>query len=225
MSVDFLPPAGGNCRECGKPVECGWTCEACFSADERRQRLVRVRDRVGALTRSLPPWPWARVSDPRFVERVRVERYRAFAAKFAPQHGNVVLSGASGAGKTAAMCAAAARLSSAAIDAADERAPICRSLWTDAHALVRATREHRLGAGTCPELLAATRASVLWLDELGQEPRTEALWEIVDERYEHGLVTVVTTGLRVDELRQRYGEALLRRLTERGTVIEGWPCA
>lgn len=222
---DLMPPPGGDCRECGAPVEFGWCCEACFAAGERRLRLDRVRARVDALMRSLPPWPWARVGDSRWAERVRVERYRAFAAKYEPRLGNVVLTGPSGAGKTAAMCAAAARLASAAVDAADDRATICGALWTDAHALVRAAREHRLGAGPCAEVLAAARTSVLWLDELGQESRTEVLFELLDARYQHGLPTVVTTGLRVDELRSRYGEALTRRLVERGTVVEGWPCA
>lgn len=63
------------------------------------------------------------------------------------------------------------------------------------------------------------------LDELGQEPRCEVIWETIDARYLSGLPTVVTTGLRIDELRQRYGAPLVRRLVERGTVIEGWPGA
>lgn len=65
---------------------------------------------------------------------------------------------------------------------------------------------------------------LLVIDELGFEPLDEGLFDVLDERYQRALPVIVTSGLRVTELRDRYGAAALRRLVEpRGVVVEDWP--
>lgn len=81
-----------------------------------------------------------------------------------------------------------------------------------------------LGAGEPEELTRAVEVPLLVIDELGFEPLDEGLFDVLDERYQRALPVIVTSGLRVTELRDRYGAAALRRLVEpRGVVVEDWP--
>ena len=88
--------------------------------------------------------------------------------------------------------------------------------WLVAHDLVRARREYRLGEGEAPLVEQAKWASVVVLDELGAEPASELPFEIIDARYAAGRPTLVTSGLTPKGFRDRYGDALWRRLTENG---------
>lgn len=88
------------------------------------------------------------------------------------------------------------------------------AVWDYARALANVARLHPLGAGEAPELERARRAELLILDDLGLEKDPGEIVDVLHARYEAGLVTWTTSGLSLDELRQRYGEALVRRLVE-----------
>src|SRR5690606_9469681 len=98
----------------------------------------------------------------------------------------------------------------------DDGNRLAQFAWTTGHALVRARREHGLGDGDAPLIAQAMRASVLVVDELGAEPASEVPFEVVDWRYASGLPTLITSGLTSTGFRERYGDALWRRLTEHG---------
>ncbi|HEX4336923.1 MAG TPA: hypothetical protein VH062_13480 [Polyangiaceae bacterium] len=97
--------------------------------------------------------------------------------------------------------------------------------WARAVDLATARRRHSLGS-EAPELEAAKAPATLVLDDLGWEVRGDtAVAEVIAERYDRGLQTLVTSGLPwssrqkdVPCLVERYGEALLRRVLESGGV-------
>lgn len=132
---------------------------------------------------------------------------RRVAASYDPEaHGALVLTGESGKGKSLSMAQAALRLASAG------RRGI---RWYNVSKLVQALRSHRYGHGDCPEVHDAIHARWLILDELGWEQgEPTALLDVLSARYDMGRVTCATSGLTEAELKARYGDALLRRITE-----------
>jgi DNA replication protein DnaC len=86
--------------------------------------------------------------------------------------------------------------------------------WFYARALAQVARQWPLGEGTCPEVNRASNAGLLIIDDLGLERDAAELVDVVHSRYECGLVTWTTSGLSMSELKDRYGEALVRRLIE-----------
>jgi DNA replication protein DnaC len=147
-----------------------------------------------------------------------------------PEHGSVLVLGPSGVGKTAAAAFLVRRLSEAAVEscarAASSETPeldfAARILWTTGAALIVARREHALGVGEPPALWRAKTASLLVLDELGHESGAAdpVLLEVIDHRYAQRSPTIVTSGLTRIEFVARYGDALFRRLTEHGVLVE-----
>lgn len=74
------------------------------------------------------------------------------------------------------------------------------------------------------DMCAAQTRAIVILDELGQEDARPAwLLEITDPRYRAGRITITTTGLRPEQLGDRYGSGAVRRLVApRGAVISDW---
>jgi len=101
---------------------------------------------------------------------------------------------------------------------------IARAYFTTTFKLCEATRQHPLGQGECPEVVKARTASLLLLDDLGNENPGFEKWllSIIDSRIGEQLPTWVTSGFTVDALSERYGQALVRRLCEKGvgTLID-----
>jgi DNA replication protein DnaC len=89
-----------------------------------------------------------------------------------------------------------------------------RPVWFYARALAQAARQWPLGEGAAPEVDRASKAGLLVLDDLGLERDAAELVDVLHSRYEHGYVTWTTSGLTMGELKERYGEALVRRLIE-----------
>ena len=94
-----------------------------------------------------------------------------------------------------------------------------RMYFVRAFDLAAADHEHKFGEGKCPEIRRARDASLLFLDDLGNEnPGNEnLLLNVIDHRISANLPTWVTSGFGIDELTQRYGQALVRRLCEKGS--------
>ena len=109
------------------------------------------------------------------------------------------------------------------------RLPFGSVVWAYARALSQASRQYPLGEGVCPEIERATKAKLLILDDLGLERDPAELVDVVHARYEAERVTWTTAGLTLQELRDRYGEAFVRRLSEGraepGRVVAVFPKA
>lgn len=184
----------------------------------REATEAEFRRRTGRVLEDAPRVPWTDVTDPEFRRRVRPPLLK-FAERHNPrQHGGAVLLGPSGCGKTLAAFGLVHRL---VAEIQKGRIPndvkwLERAHWTSAHALARARRQYGLGDGEAPEVDRALYASLLVIDELGFEPQTEILFEVVDHRYTRRLPTIVTSGLTQAEFLARYGDALTRRLSGDG---------
>lgn len=103
-----------------------------------------------------------------------------------------------------------------------ERGHSDRFAWVRAFDLPNARLAHGLGSGEAPLVDTAMRAHFLVLDDLGWESKRasadDVLVEVIATRYDAGRVTYATTGLRLDDFQNRYGAAIVRRLTEAGRV-------
>jgi len=197
-------------------------CPACSAANSRSLRANLLRPARA----TLPDWAHARFSHPDFARCVDPKLARDAHAWNAAKHSTLALLGDTGMGKTTSAVAICNRI----LDIAEERAlPAERFMFARRLRMVRArdisgsSKRARLGGGDSPEVVEATRASLLLLDELGFEQRDDAIDRILDYRYSTpGKVTIVTSGLSMPQLASRYGEATRRRFTELGPVLEAW---
>jgi hypothetical protein len=183
---------------------------------------------------------WATYTNPEFAQIIRGKRLLRAGQKWQPGPANLalVLSAATGEGKTAVACAVCVRLRSALVDGAlevDASNPYARReakarfeesrRWhfVTGFELAQARRQASLGTGEAPAIQKAMKAPLLVLDEVGHEPQTDpVIFEVADARYRNGLPTIVTTGLRPAQFRDRYGDATWRRFTERGALVQEW---
>ncbi len=185
-------------------------------AEADRQEVTRAARRREYAVRQaqcvLPERYQIDLDSPEIVKRVK--RRAAIAESLAAVGAmQVVWMGASGAGKSTLACATARRW-------AEEHGG-GRLVWTRASALATASRYHALGEGEPPAMVAAAKADLLVLDELGDTMRTAA-WddvaEILFRRYEDRRPTWVTTWLTPDKVAAQYGDGFARRVFE-GTAI------
>ena len=123
-----------------------------------------------------------------------------------------VLVGPKGAGKTSLACAMVREL-------ADKRAAVAwRALYVRALDLGVSRRDTPLGSR--PRLIEdACNASLLLLDDLGQETEAGPLREVIHARHDDCKPTLVTTAWNNETLQQRYGGGIDRRLFERAAVL------
>lgn len=113
-----------------------------------------------------------------------------------------------------------------------EREVVASTLASEDDAM-RVARKHRFvhahrlgvarmsGAEGLAELAAATRATLLLIDDVGKDARvpSNALAEVVQERHAEERVTWFTTSFDAKELATRYGAGTARRLFERADII------
>jgi DNA replication protein DnaC len=214
------------------------SCAACrtrmFERNERRARdewSASIRD--FAPLGGVPAWPWARCENPQFMGRLRSKELTAFAGAYHPRQGSVLLAGKTGAGKTSGVVAMLHRVREAEIAKLlkgpidSPPSPLLRALrgllWTDGFALTKARRENPLGRGEAELVEQAMSRRLLVLDELGFEAAHDTvIAEVMNARYVAGLPVIITTGLTRAQFSDRYGDAVLRRIIERGTLLEAW---
>lgn len=124
----------------------------------------------------------------------------------------VVLVGPKGVGKTSLACAMLREL-------ADKRAHVVwRAQYVRAIDLGVCRRDAPLGSR--PRVIEdALSASLLLLDDLGQEESVGPLREVIHARHDDCKPTIVTTCWDNDTLQTRYGEGMDRRLFERSAVL------
>lgn len=135
------------------------------------------------------------------------EPVRRLAAEYDPHTmGARLLLGPTRVGKSLCLAQSALRLTLAG------RAGI---RWVSASRLIQEARGHRYGAGLCGEVRDAIAADWLVVDEIGWEQGDHsALLDVLSARYDLGRVTSATSGMRVEDFRARYGEAVERRIVE-----------
>jgi DNA replication protein DnaC len=209
-----------------KTLDDGTTLYICKTCKEHLGQLKEARDktvaeRTGRFLRDVPAIPveWLDLQGAEFRKRVRSSALLKFAQQHDPDtHGSAVLLGPSGSGKTLAAVGLAHRLVAAVKKAPTEQAVFLVSIsrWMTAHSLARARRQYSLGDGEAPAIAEAMDAPLLIIDELGFEPATEVLFEVVDARYAKRWPTIVTSGKTQVEFTERYGDALVRRLAGDG---------
>ena len=175
---------------------------------------------------SVPVWPWARFEHAQFPVTTTHKAILEAARSWRRINGSLALLGPTGAGKTASAVALAHRIIDACLarkrSDADMRFAVGLR-FISAKDLAQARREHKLGAGDSPLEAMAIAATLLILDELGYEPQIDTtISDVVDARYRAGLPIVVTSGLSEAELAVRYGDAVKRRLCERGRVVSAF---
>jgi DNA replication protein DnaC len=124
----------------------------------------------------------------------------------------LLLFGPSGSGKTSLACALLR-----AWEARDVRR---RGVFLPAWKLAVARAQYGLGHGEPPEVERALSAALLVLDDLGSERNTatNAVPDVIFERAYAGRLTWVTTWMTAEQVAQRYGDGIARRLWERGRV-------
>ncbi|HEX3851933.1 MAG TPA: hypothetical protein VHW01_13265 [Polyangiaceae bacterium] len=104
------------------------------------------------------------------------------------------------------------------------------ALWVRALDLPNARLQQALGKGEVELVTAAATADYVVLDDLGWESRRagadDVVAEVLARRYDAGLVTFVTSGMTLEQLRERYSDAIVRRITEAGglpgKVVDLW---
>jgi DNA replication protein DnaC len=205
----------------GQRVELHALCWQQVEAKHLARRTFAERRLDGVLS-SLPEFA-VLPDSPEFSERVQEPRLRSAAERYRVEtHGNLVLLGPAGCGKTMLAAAIIKRLCAEAVAAFIAPAPdsskleyAARVVWTTAAHLHNSRRQHRLGEGEAPAFLRAEKAPLLVLDELGQEMADDRwLLEFLNARYNCGLPTIATSGLTRPELGKRYGAGAVRRLVE-----------
>ena len=183
-----------------------------------RARLRRAA--LHAFERSLPPlYRWARLDSPLIATRVKLPIPREL-----PTAKSVVFIGAPGIGKTslavALLRAMLERDLAAATLANEESAALVPRKYRFVHA-------HRLGAARIKgaeglaDLKTALQATVVLLDDLGAEadvPSNTAP-EVIQERHAEERATWCTTSLSPQEIAERYGAGIARRVLERAMVL------
>ncbi|MBK8994951.1 MAG: ATP-binding protein [Myxococcales bacterium] len=209
-----------HCPRCGAPGPCRCDEQRDRETDERRARR-QARQLELARRDALARIGWAWTDDREVFERaVSAPSLRAVSERWTPDRGSLLVHGVTGSGKTAASARGLRRNVRAATSLEDLALGL---VWASAADLAHARRRHRIGAGEAPAIEAAIGATILVVDELGPEPVGDAIPEVFDARYRRGAVTITTSGMRLEELAAKYGDAVLRRLTAPvGARIEVW---
>ncbi|MBR2822439.1 MAG: ATP-binding protein [Clostridia bacterium] len=148
----------------------------------------------------------------RNTQRQQMERVRRYCEKWANEYPEVqtrdmVLSGKTGLGKTFLLHAMANRL-------IQRDVPV---LLVSAYSFLETAR--RSWFENDDGLKELMETEVLMLDDLGSEPMmqnvtTEQLFNLINERQRAGRATVISTNLNEGELKERYSERILSRLTD-----------
>jgi DNA replication protein DnaC len=188
------------------------TCLPCFNREREaywaERRLDTALDTVPERlkwARLGAPELGQRVKDPRAVMKLRTTLATNDVDRF-------LLIGAAGVGKsTLAVCAM--------LDFVRRRD--VHGVFLDSFELAVARQNHALGS-EAPEVRRALNAGVVVVDDLAAERAipSSPIGEILHKRHAAALVTIVTSGFTLEQLEQRYGSGVFRRLTEDAEVIE-----
>lgn len=229
-----IPVGKARCEHCGQIREWGDepTCGCELNLELQESRSIRRQQVDATIERIIPEgMRWARLGTPEWGKvEAKERRVGDFVRRWNRDAGSVLILGPTGAGKTAAAIALMFRILNRASKPEETERNVRWALgmkFIDASELGVARRNSKLGdeAGLVEQ---AKRASLLVLDEVGFEPFTQVPYEVVNARYLAGSPTIITSGLlcskrkNVNEFAKRYGAAFMRRITDRGGIINLW---
>jgi hypothetical protein len=134
-------------------------------------------------------------------------------------HGNLLLLGPTGAGKSTACALLYRLLLGFGVKHGGEAWESARFMaWYGAAELLEYSRQYPFGKGECPELQQACHARLLFLDDAGLDRDPGPCSLVLDERYRLQLPTIINSGKTEAELVEHYGAAFVRRMTESGGI-------
>lgn len=233
-----------------------WTVERCASEIEVDGWQARLREQARAAREREIEFHCASTSGPapgalggmrpaELCALVSVPKLKDFAERYDPfEHGGRLVLGSTGIGKTAACAAVGRRLREANVrlkfspklEGERDYDHLTRTrgrylVWARAFDLANARLEHALGRGEADDIRNAVKCDFLVLDDIGWESKRaggdDVVLEVIAERYDSGRPTCATSGLRIGQFIERYGEAVMRRIVEtggpRGKVLDLWP--
>ena len=215
---DYLAPVYRcpACRDTGKtgdPVR-----EPCACFRKAYQRKLREKIGLGGEKKetfeTFDPevFPEEKIPGQEFTQREIMRLYRTVCEKWANeypdgQYRDLVLTGGTGLGKTFLLRAMAERLIER------DRNVLIISAYRMLEMLRKSYFDNEQGAS---ELLDA---DILMIDDLGSEPlmqniTVEQLFNLLNERQNRGLSTVISTNLDMARFRERYTERIASRLRD-----------
>lgn len=202
-----------------------WVHRDCLDLQQERVREERRRRAQLKARMVLESLPKARSQDDASVLAVAPERLRNRHAGWSRESNlSLLVVGLSASCKTLTLAAKiraelAEAIANYAAGADAELDWISGVFFTSAFALCEATRQYPLGHGECPEITKVRRGTLVLIDDLGNENAGFEKWllSVIDSRISQNLPTWVTSGFTVDQVTERYGQALVRRLCERGS--------
>lgn len=230
-----IPVGKAVCETCGQMRDWGdeSSCD-CESLDRQLSQSVRQQQVIASMDRLIPMgMRWAHLGSEQWAKVEHKEpRMGEFARRWNRNAGSTLILGPTGSGKTAAAIALLTRILNRASNPEETSRNVRWALgmrFVDAAELVVARRNSRLG-DEADLVEKAKSASLLVLDELGFETFSQVPYEVVNARYMSGAPTIITSGLRrsrqggkyVDEFAARYGASFMRKITDRGGVINLW---
>lgn len=218
------------CADCGTPLELPGICDGCGA---KRERAASQRNCAKALSTLPSGLSWARLDNEALLRAVGPDRRprvepslhtgadpigwcrHAVGALISGKARNIVLMGPTGVGKSALACAMARRVVEV------DPAVGARMRFVSCVDLSTCRREARWGEGRPRSLEEARGCGLLIYDDLGQEAGgTDVAIEVMDARYRAGLPTIVTTWMTRDQLAERYGGGLTRRVLDRAGCFD-----
>lgn len=211
-----------------KWIEAGHRYLSPLDVEDRRTALETMKFGMGQLhdkaheisvelhfKRTIPV-PWIHdTPDAAVIAKLASPALARTAAECADGKRNVVLLGKTGTGKTATAALLARnhyRLQRRREQHFGYR--FSSVDWMYARDIVAAVLAHPLGKGEAPTLDKARNARILVIDDLGLEKDHGPILDVLHERNQQNRVTWITSGLTVDQIKERYGEAVYRRLVE-----------
>ena len=218
LPEDYLAPVH-HCPICADTGYVGYPVkEPCECFSKAYQQKIRERIGLGGGIHEtfdsfnssiIPDEP---VLNTAYTQRQMTEAARNKCEKWANDYPdvpfrNVLLTGKSGLGKTFLMHAMANRMIERGLNV----------LTISAYQFVQSARESYFEReDSLDELLDVP---VLMMDDLGSEPlirnvTVEQLFNLINERIIRGKATVISTNLKLEELRERYTEGIVSRISD-----------
>jgi DNA replication protein DnaC len=196
------PVCNHACGRCSGPTQRPGLCPECADAESA------LRDAMLATQASMPErLSWAGLTDPNLVELVGGAVLAQARALDLKRVDRVTLLGPAGSGKSTLAVTLAKAWTS--VNARP-------SVFVAAVDLGVARQQHGLGEGEAALVRRAMGAELAVLDDLGVELDAGApvVAHVLHHRYDRERPTIATTGLSVEQLANRYGAGVARRLVE-----------
>ena len=223
FDADYLAPVY-RCPVCkdtgrtGEPVKEPCACLKKAYQQKLREKIGLGGDRKESFERfDLNVFPDEKIPGRDFSQRQIMAYYRDVCEKWAGGYPNapyrdIVLSGSTGLGKTFLLRSMAERLIERDVNV----------LIISAYRMLEIFRKNYFeNDGTASELLDT---EVLMIDDLGSEPlmqnvTIEQLFNLINERQNRNLATVISTNLDMAKFRERYSERIASRLRDSRCTI------